>query len=110
MDEQLRIIGGRGGPRSVKRAAWQEIMRQFDDSGLGATDFCRQQGISPKRFFKWKAKLKMPGEEPVRFIEIAAVPGAAAGRIEIGLGAARILLPPDAVLAEVLRACKEAAC
>lgn len=114
MDEQLAIILCRGGNHAAKRAAWERVIRVWKDSGLGVTEFAQRYGICLKRLFQWRRKLQpLPGGEPAGFVEVMPPPtdhGPPEQRIEIQLGAARVLAPPGTSLREVFLALKEAVC
>lgn len=62
--------------RSKRRssAEWFEIVKQFESSGMGPTQFCQQHNLSTSVFYKWlshsrkNASKQVNGDSP--FIEI----------------------------------------
>lgn len=111
MEQELAIILRRDGERSVKRAAWVRVLEACAASGLTVTEFSRRHGLCPKRLFRWRAKLSPAGPAPApRLVELGCALEAEERRIEIRLGAARVLLPGGSSLVEALQAIREAAC
>lgn len=113
MEQALAIILRRDGDHGAKRRAWVEVLAAGEASGLTVTAFCRRHGICPKRFFRWRGRLAAaascsPALPPL--LEVSGSDMGEAGRIEIVLGSARVLLPEGLPLARVLAAVKEAAC
>ena len=51
--------------------AWQQLIRQQEQSGMSASVFCEQQGLSTKTFYRRRKALR-PGraEKPQRFIKV----------------------------------------
>jgi transposase-like protein len=41
--------------RSEKQ--WIEILKRFESSGVGSKEFCRQEGVSPSSFQRWRRRL-----------------------------------------------------
>lgn len=64
--------------RWVKRSAtqWQELLSQFDASGLSVPAFCQQEAISEGSFYRWRAQLA-GGASPV------SMPSGQTGFIEL---------------------------
>ena len=96
---------GRPAVRS-RRAKWQALVEECQQSGLSQVAFCRQRGIPPGTFSCWKHKLAQEGRKgrptaaatamPPAFLPVRITPplapgaGAradAAGEIEIALNA-----------------------
>jgi len=119
MDEDLAIIRQTGGTRGPRRAAWGRVLERWQQSGLGAREFCRQYGIRVKSFCYWQTKLQQQAAPAGgAFTELELLPGRPSllpggPSIEIHLGLARVMLPFDGDarrLAMVLQAVREAAC
>ena len=83
--------------RAAVRAAWQERIARFADSGLSPAQFCSAEGVSLPSFYSWKRRLAAqaaPADEhaplllPVRLQPAAPVelllPGGAVLRITPG--------------------------
>ena len=66
--------------RRVQRD-WPAVLREYADSGLSVTAFCRQQGISSSLVYRWRQRLQVeplaPGEDS--FVELHPVPGRPSG-------------------------------
>lgn len=43
--------------RQQQRAQWRERIHAQTLSGLAMTEFCRQQGLCSKTFYRWKSRL-----------------------------------------------------
>ena len=55
------------------RAQWLELIKLQKQSGLKASEFCRQQDLNPQYFSKRKRQLSSPSEPatpPSSFIEV----------------------------------------
>ena len=81
------------------REQWLVLFQAQVDSGLSASEFCRQQGIDPNYFFQRKGSLG-PEPKPVSdpgagFVELRA-PAAVAGAVELRFGPVSLSLPPSA--------------
>ena len=44
--------------REVRYGKWAEIITAASRSGMTKTEFCRRNGISPKRFFYYQKKIR----------------------------------------------------
>ena len=44
---------------------WRSLLESFKTSGLGVDEFCRNQGISPTRFYRWHRLLADSEPRPV---------------------------------------------
>jgi len=54
---------------------WQKIIRQQEQSGVSATAFCEEQGLSTKTFYRRRKALHLASTEtPKSFIKIEAEP------------------------------------
>jgi hypothetical protein len=53
----------------LSREEWQAVLGRFRQSGLGATAFCRSEGLVLTTFHKWKQRLGT-GEVLGRFVEV----------------------------------------
>jgi len=54
------------------RAQWLELIKQQKQSGLKASEFCRQQELNPQYFSKRKRQLSLhsnPASQPSSFIK-----------------------------------------
>ena len=62
-----------------KHRYWEAQLRAWQRSGLTQAEFCRRQGIRPKRFGSWKRRLgvgQQGQDSPVRFVAVAIRPEA----------------------------------
>ncbi len=89
----------RGARRS--RAHWQAVIARAEASGQSIPAFCRAEGIRPRTFYGWRARLNAPpGEalvapttpgtgEAARFLDLGTLGAAGAGPwdLELELGA-----------------------
>jgi len=71
---------------------WQQLIGEWQHSGMSAKRFCAEQSIDYASFCKWRRRLSTPPENPglVRdtapgFIDLAALASASAGGWEIVL-------------------------
>jgi len=54
---------------------WQKLITEQEQSGLSASAFCEQQGLSTKTFYRRRKALRTsPGEKPKRFIQVKTDP------------------------------------
>ena len=51
-----------------------KIVRDYEQSGLSATEYCRQNGIASSTFSKWTRQYAAGGEK-VSFVEVGQRPG-----------------------------------
>jgi Transposase len=75
------------------------VLRRLDVSGLAVADFAAQEGLDPKRLYRWRAQLRAA---PVSFVEIPRAP-AACWPIELVLRSGRILRMANGFEQETLR-------
>lgn len=54
--------GRAGGSRARIRARWVAHVLAQASSGLTAVDYCREHGLRPKSFYRWKRALRDSGE------------------------------------------------
>ncbi len=59
--------------RRVRRD-WPAMLRAFEDSGLSATAFCRQQGICRSLLYRWRQRLKTGAPSEDAFVELRPAP------------------------------------
>ena len=52
-----------------QRQFWQSHLEKWRDSGMGQTEYCRQNKLQPQ-FTYWKNKLSK-SDFPVKFVEVA---------------------------------------
>jgi len=59
------------GRRRPRRSAehWQTIIRSFEASGLGPTDFCRREKLSFTSFDRWRRRFLADDAQP-GFVEL----------------------------------------
>ncbi|WP_394203702.1 IS66 family insertion sequence element accessory protein TnpA [Marinagarivorans algicola] len=84
---------------------WQVLIKEQAQSGLTATEFCKQRGISGKYFSLRKQRLLKTKPEPMGFAAASIRPESSA--IEIRLGHTAIRLPvnqPAAWVADFVKA------
>lgn len=48
-----------------KLDAWRRRLARFDAGGLSVAAFCRQEGITPARFYYWSPRVREAGSHPV---------------------------------------------
>ena len=44
--------------KEVRYGKWAEIIAAASKSGMTKTEFCRQNGISPKKFFYYQGRIR----------------------------------------------------
>jgi len=66
--ERLQRGGVLGADRRIHRdeATWREIFGRQEASGLRRSQFCRQEGINPGVFRRWREKLNGEARGPAR--------------------------------------------
>jgi len=55
------------------RTQWRELIEKQEQSGLKASEFCRQQALNPQYFSKRKRQLRLhaePTPQPSSFIKV----------------------------------------
>jgi len=52
------------------RREWQQILSDYEQSGLTQSVFCQQQGIALSNFHQWRRKLKAEQTGSPRFVEL----------------------------------------
>ncbi len=104
----------------VKEKYWRRLLGQWRRSGLTASQFCEQQGISQPSFYFWRREIARrdqaatirPSSSPT-FVKLA-LEGAAPSPLEIVLADGRLLrVRPGfdaALLRQVLRLLEEPSC
>ena len=73
------------------REEWQQLIQQQQESGLKASEFCKQHGLCEKYFSTVKYKLKKQSPEQSPFQSIGIVTSSA--NIELRLGALTMSIP-----------------
>jgi len=80
------------------REQWLVLFQAQAESGLSATEFCRQQGIDPNYFFQRKGSVrptpKPVGDSGAGFVELRA-PAPVAEAVELRFGQVSLSLPPS---------------
>jgi transposase len=104
----------------VKEKSWRRLLGQWRRSGLSASQFCQQHGISPPNFYAWRREIARrdqpatirPSSTPT-FVKLA-LEGAAPSPLEIVLADGRLLrVRPGfdaALLRQLLRLLEEPSC
>jgi transposase len=97
-------------PDPTLRSLWETRLHHFEQSGLSASAFCAEHGLSLPSFYAWRRRLRCSGsastpvaadlaDEP-RFIPIKLLP--ASTPIELVLPTGTVVrVPPDCDLAFV---------
>ena len=65
--------------RQANRLVWAERLARFDASALTVAAFCRQEGVAPQSFHRWKLSLAAPGSAPSatpEFLPVRLLPSA----------------------------------
>lgn len=76
--------------RRLGRDRWVELLERCGASGLSVEAFCRQEGISPKSFYRWRRVLRHESTSPsvtrsmarpaaTPFVDLGALVGRQAG-------------------------------
>lgn len=89
---------------------WKQRLQDWEDSGLSAMKWCREQNIPYSTFGYWKSKLNSKEQEPIIFEELKEPCPSA---IELRWGEARLYLSKDfdlATLEKCLIALRRAQC
>ena len=88
MAEQKRIC-------RRNRGQWEAIIRSQEASGLSASAFCREHGVSYQSFCAWRKKLAEEKEAAPRFQELVLADGNSANAcFELVIGAVIVRIPP----------------
>jgi hypothetical protein len=94
------------------REVWAKRVERWVDSGLSAKEFAAETGINANTLAHWRWRLGMEASgapakaasSPVRFVELAATPDAAAPAFELLLAGGRtVRVPPRFDGAELAR-------
>jgi len=94
------------------REVWAKRVERWVDSGLSAKEFAAETGINANTLAHWRWRLgaeagRTPAKAaamPVRFVELAAAPDAAAPAFELVLAGGRtVRVPPRFDGAELAR-------
>jgi transposase len=88
-------------PNPALATLWQQRLRHFEQSGLSATAFCTEHGLSLPSFFAWRRRLRQQamaaatdGVSPdTRFVPIRLLPGAPPLELVLPTGAILRLAP-----------------
>lgn len=65
-------------------ATWREIFARHAASGLLTSQFCRQEGLNPGIFRRWRTKLENPPGSQAKRIEPARGVKAAQSFVDLG--------------------------
>ena len=82
----------------MKAQEWESVIKDWQDSGLSQSEYCRRAGIKDSRFGYWWRKLKGKNEhsqQENKFISL--IPEGKSERIEIHSGTISIKLPVTAI-------------
>lgn len=74
---------------------WQQILNQQQASGLRVTDYCRQQQISTKSFYRWRQVLQKSEPDPGSNFMPIRVGGSSGSVMTLAFGGSRLELPTD---------------
>lgn len=74
--------------RRLDVRSWREVLVRFEGAGTKVSDFCAREGLCESSFYRWRARLGMPGgvvsaAASVR-AQALAVQSSAAGFIDLG--------------------------
>lgn len=88
------MVGSKKGKR-VRRSAgeWRALLSKFAGSGLDVKAFCRREGISAARFYRWRGALSAPKDRggrvghhlAPRFVDLGALNSIASPRSRLDL-------------------------
>lgn len=76
-----------------KAAVWRRRVRRFERAGMTVEDFCREEGVSPSSFYRWRKKSACCAETTAAG---ERVPAFQAVRVTTGDAAMAVLLPGGA--------------
>jgi hypothetical protein len=68
---------------------WPSVMQEYRESGLSVQQFCRDRGISPGLFYKWRKRLSNApaGESNAGFVELLrGAAGSCSSGVRLQLG------------------------
>ena len=71
------------------QSEWQQIIADYELSGLTQEAFCEQASIPKSSFYKWRKRLGTVAEEPTQFIDLNTLvkpKDAARWEIDLDLG------------------------
>ena len=83
-------------PDPSLHAQWQKRLHRFEQSGLSASAFCAQQGVSLASFYSWRRRLRQADPalaQDQRFVPIRLLPAAAPVELVLPSGAVLRLTP-----------------
>jgi hypothetical protein len=101
-----------------QRQFWQSHLEKWRNSGMGQTEYCRQNHLAKPRFTYWKNKLSK-SDFPVEFVEVSpeSIPEAPAifnnngTPLRLNVGSRFVIEIPDgfspATLEKILQTLKE---
>ena len=56
---------------NVKKAYWQQQVRNWKTSGLSQKQFCRRQSLALSTFSYWKRRIETPEADKIKFYPLA---------------------------------------
>lgn len=91
MNEDLELIRRSGVTRADRRAAWQRIVSNWQESGVSASAFARQYQLRLKALLRWRDRLLTPVvQRQPSFLEVQAPALVEDSAIELHAGALRV--------------------
>jgi len=82
----------RAGPSGRARGEWEELIGQFERSGLSRQRFCAEASLSVSSFDYWRRKLRREQSSAVPgFIELPSMATGSGWDIELELGGGVVL-------------------
>ena len=92
-----------------RRQQWTQIIRECQSSGLSNREYCRQHGISEKKYYYWLRKLRSAAAESMPQI-VEMEPPAIEDKVYIRFRGAELALPAETdveAIAAVLRSLQQ---
>jgi len=86
---------GRPGAKRARRSRseWLQLVARFRESGLSMSEFCRREGLSPKTFSWWKAKLTPTGSAATPSFVEWSMPASNPAKSDLAVGEMELSFP-----------------
>ena len=90
--------------RSELRTRWSALLREHEASGLTGIGFCRERGIPPRQFYRWRRRFRNASAGDGQFVTVSFAPERTDCGIAAVVGGVRLELSRDFDESELLRA------
>lgn len=90
--------------RSELRARWSALLREHEASGLTGIGFCRQRGIPPRQFYRWRRRFRDASAGSGQFVTVSFAPDRTDCGIAVAVAGIRLELSEGFIESELVRA------